>query len=247
MQLVVGHLGLGGMRAGGHLGAGPLRQLTAGRRRLAKDLRDLVEGELEDVVQYEGDPFGRAEPLQQDQQGFAHLLVQGHPVRGIDHRLPAEAERTVQPCGIARPLPPGYARSGSGPGRAGSSPRSASREDPAPRRVRPGPGVGTPPGPRLRPHRYRPASDRRGRSGTPGRLATPPRRGHLRPRDRSSQRPAPSRSPSYTSGRDSTSHRDRHAAGDLRPLWSTYHLSALSLSCGRLRPLLRHATSKELT
>ena len=94
------------MGAAGHLGAGPLGQLTAGRRRLAKDLRDLVEGELEDVVQYEGDAFGRTEPLQQDQQGFAHLLVQGHAVRGIDHRLPAEAERTVQPRGIARPLPP---------------------------------------------------------------------------------------------------------------------------------------------
>ena len=94
------------MGAAGHLGAGPFGQLTAGRRRLAKDLRDLVEGELEDVVQYEGDAFGRAEPLQQDQQGFAHLLVQGHPVRGIDHRLLAEAERTVQPRGIARPLPP---------------------------------------------------------------------------------------------------------------------------------------------
>ena len=59
MQLVVGHLRLGGMGAAGHLGAGPLGQLTAGRRRLAKDLRDLVEGELEDVVQYEGDAFGR--------------------------------------------------------------------------------------------------------------------------------------------------------------------------------------------
>jgi hypothetical protein len=57
-------------------------------------------------VQDEGDAFGRAEPLQQDQQGLTHLLVQGHPIRGIDHRLLVEAERIVQPRGIARPLPP---------------------------------------------------------------------------------------------------------------------------------------------
>ena len=77
--------------------------------------------------------------------------------------------------------------------------------------VRPGPGVGTPPEPHLRPHRYRRASDTRGRSSTRGRLARPPRQGHLRPRDRSPQRPAPSKSPSYKTGRDSTLHRDRHA------------------------------------
>ncbi len=104
---LVGHLPpLGGMGAAGHLGAGPFGQLTAGRRRLAKDLRDLVEGELEDVVQYEGNAFGGTEPLQQDQQSFAHFLVQGHAVRGIDHCLLAEAERTVQPRSIARPFPP---------------------------------------------------------------------------------------------------------------------------------------------
>jgi hypothetical protein len=57
-------------------------------------------------VEYEGDAFGRAEPLQQDQQGFAHFLVQGHTIGGIDHRLLAGAERTVQPRSIARMLPP---------------------------------------------------------------------------------------------------------------------------------------------
>src|SRR4029450_2185744 len=39
----------------------------------------------------------------------------------------------------------------------------------------------------------------------------PPRPARLCPRDRSSPRPAPSKSPSYTPGRDSTIHRDRHA------------------------------------
>ena len=98
---------LGGMAAARYLGASPLGQLTAGRRRLAKDLCDLVEGELEDIVQYEGDAFGRAEPLQQDQQGFANFLVQSRPARGIDHRLLAQSERTVQPCGnLVSPVRP---------------------------------------------------------------------------------------------------------------------------------------------
>ena len=57
-------------------------------------------------MQNEGNRFGRTKPLQQDQQSLAHLLIQGHAIRGIDHRLLAEAERTVHPRGIARPLPP---------------------------------------------------------------------------------------------------------------------------------------------
>src|SRR4029450_6377380 len=64
VQFLVGPLPPGGIGAACHLGAGPLGQLAAGRRRLAEDLRDLVEGKLEDIVQYEGDAFGRAEPLQ---------------------------------------------------------------------------------------------------------------------------------------------------------------------------------------
>jgi hypothetical protein len=65
---------LGG--AARQLGAGPFSQLAAGRGRLAKDVRDVVEGKLEGVVEYKGNAVGRAEPLQQDQQRFAYLVVQ---------------------------------------------------------------------------------------------------------------------------------------------------------------------------
>ena len=66
------------------LAPGPMRQLPAGGRPAANRLGDGVEGHLEDVVQNEHHPLCGAEAFEHDEQGQPDLVVEGHPVGGID-------------------------------------------------------------------------------------------------------------------------------------------------------------------
>ena len=72
---------------------GPPGQLAAGRYRPANGLGHGVEGHLEDVVQDEDDPLGRAEPLQHDEQGEPDAVVEGDPVGRIGERRARQPAR----------------------------------------------------------------------------------------------------------------------------------------------------------
>src|SRR5260370_16478813 len=63
-----GDVEAGAARACGHLLPGPAGELAAGRGTAAHRLGDGVERHTADVVQHEGDPLGRAELLQHDEQ-----------------------------------------------------------------------------------------------------------------------------------------------------------------------------------
>lgn len=61
-------VGVGGRRGRLHAAAGSARQLAGRERRATNDGRDLVEGHREEVVEHEGQPLGRYQRVQHDQQ-----------------------------------------------------------------------------------------------------------------------------------------------------------------------------------
>jgi hypothetical protein len=44
---------------------------------------DYLEGQLEDVMEYEYDAFSRAQPLEHHEKGEPHLVIEGDPVQWI--------------------------------------------------------------------------------------------------------------------------------------------------------------------
>lgn len=82
-----GHVDADAALRGLDLLPGPPGQLTTARGGPADGLRDRVERHGEDVVEDEDDAFGRAEPVQHDQQGQPDVVIQRDPVGGVRERI----------------------------------------------------------------------------------------------------------------------------------------------------------------
>ena len=87
----------------------PPGQLAAGGHCPANGLGHGVEGHLEDVVQDEDDPLGRAEPLQHDQQGEPDAVIEGDPVGGVAEPVPGSGRDELDLAGVVGAFPAGAA------------------------------------------------------------------------------------------------------------------------------------------
>src|SRR5258706_10078132 len=108
-------LGGGDVEAGaawacGYLLPGPAGELAAGWSTAAHCLGDGVERHLEDVVQHEGDPLGRAELLQHDEQCEPDSVVERYPVGWIGQGLAGRRRDELDLAGVVGPLPAGAGR-----------------------------------------------------------------------------------------------------------------------------------------
>ena len=85
-----------------HPTPGTTRQLSCRRRGSTDDLADLVEGDGEDVVQHEGDPFGGREQVEHDEQGGPDRV--GHERARASGSMSSATPRSAR-AGGRRPAP----------------------------------------------------------------------------------------------------------------------------------------------
>jgi hypothetical protein len=97
-------VGVGNRRLALDAAARTAGELPCRLRRAVDDRRDLVEGHGENVVQHEGEPLGRRQRLQHDEQRQADrvrqqcLVLRVGPVGAVDDRVgQANAERLLAP------------------------------------------------------------------------------------------------------------------------------------------------------
>src|SRR5260221_1887390 len=105
-------LGGGDVEAGaagacGYLLPGPAGELAAGWNTATHCLGDGVERHLEYVVQHEGDPLGRAELLQHDEQREPDSVVERDPVGWIAQGRAGRRRDELDLAGVVGPLPAG--------------------------------------------------------------------------------------------------------------------------------------------
>jgi hypothetical protein len=104
---LAGQVGVGGRRLGAlDPSPGPAGQLPGRRLRAADQRGDLLEGQVEQVVEHEGDPLGRGQGVEHDQQGQTdrvgqqRLLVRLERPLGADHGIgEAQAQGLLAPPG----------------------------------------------------------------------------------------------------------------------------------------------------
>jgi hypothetical protein len=70
-------------------------------------LGGVAEGQLEDLMQHEGHPLGRGEPLQHHQQRQPDAVIEGDPVSGIGQLAARGRGDGLELAGIAVQLPAG--------------------------------------------------------------------------------------------------------------------------------------------
>jgi hypothetical protein len=103
-------IAIGGMRAP-HPSASPARELAGGGGGAIDQGTDLLEGQVEHVVQHEGEPLGWGQPVQHHQQreadrvGEDGLVGRGGHVAADDRIGDVHARRVLRPrCARAQPV-----------------------------------------------------------------------------------------------------------------------------------------------
>ena len=81
-------VGVGHGRVALHPAPGPAGQLAGGVRGAADHRGDVVEGHGEHVVEHEGQPLGRRQRVEHDEEGEADRVGQQRLLLGIDRRRP---------------------------------------------------------------------------------------------------------------------------------------------------------------
>ena len=84
---LAGQVGVGRGRGALHPAPGPAGELAGRVRGAADDRGDLVEGHGEHVVQHEGEPLGRRQRVEHDEQREADRVGQQRLVLGVDRRV----------------------------------------------------------------------------------------------------------------------------------------------------------------